>query len=92
MNCSYLVNSCRKMTLKDKKNKREYNRKLKAEGGPSSDAKEKPASKKKDDKTQKASSNFSGVTETADKLITEANKRFEKAEQIPTVSNIFNLT
>jgi len=72
------------MTLKDKKNKREYNRKLKAEGGPSSDAKEKPASKKKDDKTQKASSNFSGVTETADKLITEANKRFEKAEQIPT--------
>jgi len=72
---------------KDKKNKREYNRKLKAEGGPSSDAKEKPSSKKKDEKPQKASSNFSGVTESADKLITEANKRFEQAEQQPTVSD-----
>jgi len=75
------------MTLKDKKNKREYNRKLKAEGGPSSDAKEKPSNKKKDEKPQKASSNFSGVTESADKLITEANKRFEQAEQQPTVSD-----
>ena len=69
------------MTLKDKKNKREYNRKLKAEGGSNSsnnNSKEKDA-KKKDNKSEKSSTNFTGVTESADKLITDANKRFVEA-------------
>ena len=69
------------MTLKDKKNKREYNRKLKAEGGSSSSSnnnKEKEG-KKKDIKADKPSTNFTGVTESADKLITDANKRFVEA-------------
>ena len=64
------------MTLKDKKNNREYNRKLKAEGGTSSTA-NKESSNKKETKKEKPSSNFTGVTETADKLIEDANKRFE---------------
>ena len=63
------------MTLKDKKNKREYNRKLKAEGGAQSSSNDGKSKKK-----EKASSNFTGVTETADKLIPDANKRFEQAE------------
>ena len=63
------------MTLKDKKNKREYNRKLKAEGGAQSSSNDGKVKKK-----EKPSSNFTGVTETADKLISDANKRFEQAE------------
>ena len=63
------------MTLKDKKNKREYNRKLKAEGGAQSSSNDGKGKKK-----EKPSSNFTGVTETADKLISDANKRFEQAE------------
>ena len=61
------------MTLKDKKNKREYNRKLKAEGGAQSSSNDGKGKKK-----EKPS--FTGVTETADKLISDANKRFEQAE------------
>ena len=68
------------MTLKDKKNNREYNRKLKAEGGTSSNATNKENTKKKEPKKEKSSSNFTGVTETADKLIEDANKRFEHGE------------
>ena len=70
------------MTLKDKKNNREYNRKLKAEGGTSSNATNKENTKKKEPKKEKQSSNFTvtGVTETADKLIEDANKRFENEE------------
>ena len=60
------------MTLKDKKNKREYNRKLKAEGTESSSDDGKGKKKEKP--------SFTGVTETADKLISDANKRFEQAE------------
>ena len=67
------------MTLKDKKNNREYNRKLKAEGGASSNT-NKESAKKKETKKEKPSSNFTGVTETADKLIEDANKRFENTE------------
>ena len=72
------------MTLKDKKNKREYNRKLKAEGGSNSSAsggnsKEKEAKKKDTKEKEKPSTNFTGVTESADKLITDANKRFVEA-------------
>ena len=69
------------MTLKDKKNSREYNRKLKAGGGTSSNiAKEKE--KKKESKKEKTGtgSDFAGETETAAKLIEDANKRFEKDE------------
>ena len=75
------------MTLKDKKNKREYNRKLKAEGGcGASQSKEKEAGKRRDAaRAEKQSSDQGsgggGVTETAAKLITEANKRFEEAEE-----------
>ena len=68
------------MTLKDKKNNREYNRKLKAEGGTSSNATNKENTKKKESKKEKQSSNITGVTETADKLIEDANKRFENEE------------
>ena len=67
------------MTLKDKKNKREYNRKQKAEGGPQASNNEKATANKKKDKP---ASNFSGGTESADKLISEANKKFEEAESI----------
>ena len=67
------------MTLKDKKNNREYNRKLKSEGGTASSTC-KENSKKKESKKEKSSSNFTGVTETAEKLIEEANKRFENVE------------
>ena len=76
------------MTLKDKKNKREYNRKLKAEGGcGASQSKEKEAGKRRDAaRAEKQSSDpgsgGGGVTETAAKLITEANKRFEESEAI----------
>ena len=75
------------MTLKDKKNKREYNRKLKAEGGGASQSKEKEAGKRRDAaRAEKQSSDHGsgagGVTETAAKLITEANKRFEESEAI----------
>ena len=69
------------MTLKDKKNNREYNRKLKADGGTTSNATTKENSKKKESKKEKTSSNFTGVTETADKLIEDANKRFENVEE-----------
>jgi len=69
------------MTLKDKKNNREYNRKLKADGGTTSNATTKENSKKKESKKEKPSSNFTGVTETADKLIEDANKRFENVEE-----------
>jgi len=75
------------MTLKDKKNKREYQNKLKAQGG----------AKNNDDKTNNhkekgktvpkpqpeaapPASNFQGVAENADKLITEANQRYLAAE------------
>ena len=67
------------MTLKDKKNNREYNRKLKAEGGTSSNTNKENA-KKKETKKEKPSSNFTGVTETAAKLIEDANQRFEDGE------------
>ena len=76
------------MTLKDKKNKREYNRKLKAEGGGgASQSKEKEAGKRRDAaRAEKQSSDpgsgGGGVTETGAKLITEANKRFEESEAI----------
>ena len=67
------------MTLKDKKNNREYNRKLKAEGATSSNTNKENA-KKKETKKEKPSSNFTGVTETAAKLIEDANQRFEDGE------------
>ena len=69
------------MTLKDKKNNREYNRKLKAEGGKKDDGKEKGKNKKREDSSSKPSSNFTGVTESADKLIAEANQRFHQEEE-----------
>ena len=69
------------MTLKDKKNNREYNRKLKAEGGKKEDGKEKGKNKKKEDNSKPAASNFTGVSETADKLIAEANQRFHQEEE-----------
>ena len=73
------------MTLKDKKNKREYNRKLKAEGGVSAVNKgqEKASASKKDGKHSKDDhqvSSFKGVKEDAAKLLTEANQRFDEAE------------
>ena len=85
---SIVSKSLQKMTLKDKKNKREYNRKLKAEGGSNTsnnNTKERD-NKKKDTKSEKPSTNFTGVTESADKLITDANKRF--AESTSQVGNI----
>ena len=74
------------MTLKDKKNKREYNRKLKAEGGVSAANKgqEKASASKKDGKHSKDDlqvSSFKGVKEDAAKLLTEATtQRFDEAE------------
>ena len=72
------------MTLKDKKNKREYNRKLKAEGGVSAANKgqEKASTSKKADKSSKEDqvSNFKGTQEDPGKLLTEANQRFNEAE------------
>ena len=76
------------MTLKDKKNNREYNRKLKAEGGTSSNTKKENA-KKKETKKEKPSSNFTGVTETAAKLIEDANQRFEDGESSSQVKSTF---
>ena len=74
----------RKMTLKDKKNKREYNRKLKAEGGANAANKgqEKASSSKKDVKHSKddqVSSN-KGAKEDSTTLLTEANQRFNEDE------------
>ena len=72
------------MTLKDKKNKREYNRKLKAEGGVSAANKgqEKASASKKADKHPKGDevSSFKGAKEDSSKLLTEANQRFNEAE------------
>ena len=72
------------MTLKDKKNKREYNRKLKAEGGVSAANKgqEKASTSKKDGKQPKDDqvSTFKGAKEDSSKLLTEANQRFTEAE------------
>ena len=72
------------MTLKDKKNKREYNRKLKAEGGVSTANKgqEKASTSKKDGKQPKDDqvSSFKGAKEDSSKLLTEANQRFTEAE------------
>ena len=67
------------MTLKDKKNKREYNRKLKAEGGASAANKgqEKASTSKKDGKHSKE---VKEVQEDSSKLLTEANQRFNEAE------------
>lgn len=79
------------MTLKDKKNKREYNRKLKAEGGAATAKKgqEKASTKKKDGKNSKEDqvSNFKGVQEDSSKLLTEANQRFNEteAERVRTI-------
>ena len=74
----------RKMTLKDKKNKREYNRKLKAEGGASSANKgpEKTSVIRKDGKQPKDDqvSSFKGAKEDSSKLLTEAHQRFTEAE------------
>ena len=72
------------MTLKDKKNKREYNRKLKAEGGASAANKgqEKASTSKKDGKHSREDqvSSSKGVQEDSGKLLTEANQRFNEAE------------
>lgn len=73
------------MTLKDKKNKREYNRKLRAEGGGgggTSGKSQEKSSSKKDAKPPKDGhvSNFSGVKEDPAKLISEANQRFVETE------------
>ena len=72
------------MTLKDKKNKREYNRKLKAEGGASAANKgqEKASSSKKDGKLSKDDqvTSFKGAKEDSTRLLTEANQRFNEAE------------
>ena len=79
------------MTLKDKKNKREYNRKLKAEGGVSAANKgqEKASTSKKADKSSKEDqvSNFKGTQEDPGKLLTEANQRFNEteAERVRTI-------
>jgi len=77
------------MTLKDKKNKREYQNKLKAQGG--SKENDKNSKSKEKNKTSQAgskpekeeatvASNFEGVAENADKLIAEANKRYLEGE------------
>jgi len=77
------------MTLKDKKNKREYQNKLKAQGGlkendKSSKSKEKTKTPQTGSKPEKeeatVASNFEGVAENADKLIAEANKRYLDGE------------
>jgi len=72
------------MTLKDKKNKREYNRKQKAEGvgGASGKSQEKASSSKRDAKSSKVEhvSNFSGVKEDSAKLLSEANQKFMETE------------
>jgi len=77
------------MTLKDKKNKREYQNKLKAQGGlkendKSSRSKEKTKTSQAGSKPEKeeatVASNFEGVAENADKLIAEANKRYLDGE------------
>jgi len=77
------------MTLKDKKNKREYQNKLKAQGGlkendKNSKSKEKnktpQAGSKPDKEEATVASNFEGVAENADKLIAEANKRYLEGE------------
>jgi len=77
------------MTLKDKKNKREYQNKLKAQGGAkdsdkTTNSKEKTKPNKTTTKTEPEpspiASNFEGVAENADKLITEANKRYMAVE------------
>ena len=71
----------RKMTLKDKKNKREYNRKLKAEGG-ASKSQEKNPSNKKNAKPPKADHgpNVSEVKEDSAKPLSDANQRLQEAE------------
>jgi len=79
------------MTLKDKKNKREYEKKQKNQGN--SKDNEKPSKSKENSKPNKAvpltrpepesgatSSNFQGVAENADKLISDANQRYLAAE------------
>lgn len=77
------------MTLKDKKNKREYQNKLKAQGGlkendKNSKTKEKNKTPQAGSKPEKeeatVASNFEGVAENADKLIAEANKRYLEGE------------
>ena len=72
------------MTLKDKKNKREYNRKLKAEGGASAANKgqEKASTSKKEGKQPKDDqvSSFKGAKEDSTTLLTEANQRFNEDE------------
>jgi len=79
------------MTLKDKKNKREYQNKLKAQGGVQEGEKNHKA-KEKNKATQAVqkqpkeeatvASNFEGVAENADKLISEANKRYLEGESL----------
>jgi len=75
------------MTLKDKKNKREYQNKLKAQGGVKES--EKNVKTKENNKAPQAAAkpekaavvtNFEGVAENADKLIAEANKRYLAGE------------
>jgi len=81
------------MTLKDKKNKREYEKKLKAQGNTKES--EKASKSKENAKTSKVvpvaksepenvatTSNFQGVAENADKLISEANQRYLAAETV----------
>lgn len=80
------------MTLKDKKNKREYNQKLKAQGGIKENDKinngskdktkgQKSASSKPEkEPTPPSTSNFEGVAEDAEKLISDANRRYLDAE------------
>ena len=78
------------MTLKDKKNKREYNNKLKAQGGVKESERNKDSkgkSKKNENQisqpnpsTSSQSNNFEGVAEDATKLISEANERYLAAE------------
>jgi len=70
------------MTLKDKKNKREYQNKLKAQGGVKENEKPAKAKDKAKPSTGATSqapvpvSNVAGVAENAEKLIAEANKRY----------------
>ena len=75
------------MTLKDKKNKREYQNKLKAQGGAKNNDDKSNNHKDKGKTVPKpepepapAASNFQGVAENADKLITEANQRYLASE------------
>jgi len=78
------------MTLKDKKNKREYNNKLKAQGGVKESERNKDSkgkSKKNENQisqpnpsTSSQPNNFEGVAEDATKLISEANERYLAAE------------